>query len=126
MSLCLPLICKTSDVVNRYCKAAASQLACATRTTKACARHDLWISRVGAVEPWRLQGVHTPARGTRKVVLAHRVISEGFDLTSELRADAKASGRMREKGIDGRHRLAAGIGTSGTAAVHVSDAFLQD
>ena len=33
---------------------------------------------------------------------------------------------LREEGLDGRHRLAAGIETPGTAAVHVSDAFLQD
>src|ERR1035437_1656849 len=47
---------------------------------------------------------HPPLAKHSKSFSLIECISVGFDRTSELRADAKASGSMREKGIDGRHR----------------------
>src|ERR1700730_12492463 len=40
---------KTSDGANSHCKASRPQSGLRNHTTRACAWHDLWISRVRAV-----------------------------------------------------------------------------
>jgi hypothetical protein len=104
MSHCLPLTRKISDGANSHCEASRLLNRLAQLGGQQHAPDGLWISRVCAVENGACREF-TPvlAKHTKSFSLIE-CIPVGFDRTSELRADSKASRSMREKGIDGRHQ----------------------